>query len=270
MRHFVFLKSGIEHNVLLPPPDAQLLPGICWGSPPELFTPAYWYTQYLMCRSASFRSIHRIGQTFPEELTACLLGGYGIPAEVGLAAFCRLRDESLISELCTDQQLLERRLQEPLCVNGRWVRYRFWRQKAMYLSTAYSSLKTNELPTGDALRLKTELMTLPGIGPKTASWIVRNWLGSDQVAILDIHVVRAGLLMKLFSPEDDVSKDYPRMEARFVSFSQALGVPTSDLDALIWGMMRATPKLVRRLLSAIVATQGKPLNQAEPIQSQEA
>jgi N-glycosylase/DNA lyase len=270
MRHFVFLKSGIEHNVLLPPPDAQLLPGICWGSPPELFTPAYWYTQYLMCHSASFRSIHRIGQTFPEELTACLLGGYGIPAEVGLAAFCRLRDESLISELCTDQQLLERRLQEPLCVNGRWVRYRFWRQKAMYLSTAYSSLKTNELSTGDALRLKTELMTLPGIGPKTASWIVRNWLGSDQVAILDIHVVRAGLLMKLFSPEDDVSKDYPRMEARFVSFSQALGVPTSDLDALIWGMMRATPKLVRRLLSAIAATQGEPLNQAEPIQSQEA
>jgi len=95
-------------------------------------------------------------------------------------------------------------------------------------------------------------------------------LGSDQVAILDIHVVRAGLLMKLFSPEDDVSKDYPRMEARFVSFSQALGVPTSDLDALMWGMMRATPKLVRRLLSAIVAMQGKPLNQAEPIQSQEA
>ena len=270
MQHFAFLNSGIEHNVLLPPPDAELLTGICWGNPPELFTPAYWYTQYLMRRSASSKATHRIGQTFPEELTACMLGGYGIPAEVGLAAFSRLRDESLISELCTDQQLLARRLQDPLRVKGRWVRYRFWRQRAMYLSTAYGAIKTNEVPTGDAVKLKTELMNLPGIGPKTASWIVRNWLGSDQVAILDIHVVRAGLLMNLFSPEDDVSKDYPRMEARFISFSQALGVPTSDLDALIWGMMRATPRLVRRLLSATMATQGKPLNQAAPIQLQEA
>jgi thermostable 8-oxoguanine DNA glycosylase len=269
MQHFAFLKSGVEHNVLLPPPDAQLLPGICWGNPCELFTPAYWYAQYLMCRSATSKLSHRIGQTFPEELTACLLGGYGIPAEVGLAAFCRLRDESLISELCTDQRLLERRLQEPLCVKGRWVRYRFWRQKAIYLSAAYSTIKMHELPTSDAVKLRTELMTLPGIGPKTASWIVRNWLESDQVAILDIHVVRAGLLMKLFLPEDDVSQDYPRMEAKFISFSQALGVPTSDLDALIWAMMRATPKLVRRLLSATVSPQQQPLNQAGPIQSQE-
>ena len=113
-------------------------------------------------------------------------------------------------------------------------------------------------------------MTLPGVGPKTASWIVRNWLGSDQVAILDIHVVRAGLLMNLFSPEDDVSKDYPCMEAKFISFSQALGVPTSDLDALIWWMMRTTPKLVRRLLNPTVAAQGRPLNQAGPIQSLDA
>jgi len=269
MQLFVFLKSGVEHKVLLPPPDAELLPGICWGSPCELFTPAYWYAQYLMSHSASFKSSHRIGRTFAEELTACLLGGYGIPAEVGLAAFRRLRDESLISELCTDQQLLERRLREPLCVKGRRVRYRFWRQKAIYLSGVYSTLKTKDLPTGDAIKLKTELMTLPGIGPKTASWIVRNWLGSDQVAILDIHVVRAGLLMKLFSPEDNVSKHYPDMEARFISLSQALGVPTSDLDALIWGMMRETPKLVSRLLGATLAMPRQPSNQAGPIRSQE-
>ncbi len=269
MPHFAFLKNGVEHNVQLPPPEAELLPGIHFGNPCALFTPAYWYAQYLMRGSANTRSgAHRIGQTFAEELTACILGGYGIPAEVGLAAFCRLRDESLISELCTDEQLLERRLQEPLWVKGRSVKYRFWRKKAMYLSAAYSAIRTQEIPINDALKLRTKLMTLPGVGLKTASWIVRNWLGSDQVAILDIHVVRAGLLMNLFSPEDDVSKDYPRMEAKFISFSQALGVPTSDLDALIWGMMRTTPKLVRRLLNPLpVAAQARPLNQAGPIQS---
>lgn len=32
------------------------------------------------------------------------------------------------------------------------------------------------------------------IGPKTASWIVRNYRKSDCVAIIDIHIHRAGLL----------------------------------------------------------------------------
>ncbi|MGE5111192.1 MAG: hypothetical protein ACM3JB_10080 [Acidobacteriaceae bacterium] len=271
MQQFAFLKNGVEHTMQLPPPETELLPGIHWGNPCALFTPAYWCAQYLMRGSANMGSgVHRIGQTFAEELTACILGGYGIPAEVGLAAFYRLRDESLISELCTDEQLLEGRLQEPLRVGCRFVKYRFSHQKAVYLSAAYRAIKTQEIPTDDALKLRAKLITLPGIGPKTASWIVRNWLGSDQVAILDIHVVRAGLLMNLFTPEDDVGKDYIRMEARFISFSQALGVPTSDLDALIWGMMRATPKLVRRLLSPPVVAQGRSLNQEGPIRSPEA
>ena len=111
-------------------------------------------------------------------------------------------------------------------------------------------------------------MTLPGVGAKTASWIVRNWLGSDQVAILDIHVVRAGLLMNLFSPQDDVRKNYPCMEAKFITFSRALGVPTSGLDALIWKMMRTTPKLVKRLLNrTAVAAQERPSTPATPILS---
>lgn len=269
MQHFAFLKNGVEHDVLLPPPEAELLSGINWGNPCELFTPAYWYAQYLMRGAVNTKSGgHRIGQTFAEELTACILGGYGIPAEIGLAAFCRLREESLISGLCTDQQVLERRLQEPLWVQGRFVKYRFWRKKAMYLSAAFGAIKTQEFSTSDALMLKTRLMALPGVGPKTASWVVRNWLGSDQVAILDIHVVRAGLLMNLFSPEDDVARDYPSMEAKFISFSQALGVPTSDLDALIWGMMRTTPKLIKRLLNQMpAAAQSRSSSLARPIQS---
>jgi thermostable 8-oxoguanine DNA glycosylase len=269
MQFFTFLKNGIELSVQLPAPDTELVPGVNWGTPCALFTPAYWYAQYLMRGAANTTSgEHRIGQTFAEEMTACILGGYGIPAEIGLAAFCRLREESLISDLCTDQQLLERRLQAPLCVMGRSVKYRFWRQKAKYLSVAYSAIKTQEFPTDDALMLRTKLMALPGVGPKTASWIVRNWLGSDQVAILDVHVVRAGLLMNLFSPQDDVRKNYPCMEAKFITFSRALGVPTSGLDALIWKMMRTTPKLVRRLLNrTAVAAQARSSTPATPIQS---
>lgn len=269
MQHFTFLKNGAEHELQLPSADTELLRGIAWGNPCALFTPAYWYTQYLMRSSADTEpQKHRIGQTFAEEITACILGGYGIPAEIGLAAFYRLRGEGLISDLCTDRQLLERRLREPVDLKGRSATYRFWRQKAAYLAAAYSELKTQEFPPNDALALRNKLMTLSGVGPKTASWIVRNWLGSDQVAILDIHIVRAGLLVNLFSADDHVNRDYIAMESKFLAFSRALVVPTSDLDALIWGMMRRTPRLVRRLLDRVPASsQSRSSIQATPSQS---
>src|ERR1700691_3870619 len=180
MQHLALLKGGLEHRIQLPPPATEVMPGIQWGEACALFTPAYWYVQYLLRDGEeTVPTKHRIGQTFPEELTACILGGYGIPAEVGLAAFYRLRQESLISDLCSDQELLERRLQEPLSVNGRLITYRFWRQKAKYLSAAFDALKAESFYTADPLALKIKLMALPGIGAKTASWVVRNWLGSN-------------------------------------------------------------------------------------------
>ena len=57
-------------------------------------------------------------------------------------------------------------------------------------------------------------MTLPGIGPKTASWIVRNWMNSDAVAILDIHIVRAGMLMNLYCQGGRVERHYLEIEAK--------------------------------------------------------
>ena len=248
MQQFMFLKDDTECVVQLPPTDTELLPGVRWGHPCALFTPAYWFTQHLMSSRESNSSRHRIGQTFLEEITACILGGYGIPAEVGLAAFEHLRKEGVISSLCTDQRLLECRLQEPIQLDGRTITYRFWRQKATYLAAAYRAMQERDFSTDEPVALRNALMTLPGVGPKTASWIVRNWLGSDEVAILDIHIVRAGILAGLFEPDEDVSKNYIRMETKFIAFSRALGVQTSDLDALIWRMMRTTPRLVMHLI----------------------
>jgi endonuclease III len=42
------------------------------------------------------------------------------------------------------------------------------------------------------------LLSIEGIGPKTASWIVRNVMGSDDVAIIDIHILRACTGMGVF------------------------------------------------------------------------
>jgi len=249
MPQFTYLTGDDTQTVDMPAPTYEVIPGVQWGDPCALFTPAYWYTQFLMRQgNEDCPRSHRVGSTFEEELTVCLLGGYGIPAEVGLAAFDRLKDEGIIRALSADCILLEQLLREPLNVGGRSVRYRFWRQKARYLAAAYAVLQETNLPMQDAVLLRNTLMQIPGIGSKTASWIVRNWLGSNEVAILDIHIVRAGMLARVFSPTDCVTRHYLKMERRFVAFASAVLVPTSDLDALIWATMRTTPRLVMRLL----------------------
>ncbi len=248
MQEFTYLKGTEEFMLSLPDADTEILKNVRWGDPCALFTPAYWCTQYLMRDHNSAPNRHRIGHSFAEEVAACLLGGHGIPAEVGNAAFARLKQEGLIQELCDNTDSIEKALHEPLQIGNRLIRYRFWRQKAKYLASAFHHLRSEDLPLEHAVNLRNKLLTWCGIGPKTASWIVRNWLNSDAVAILDIHVVRAGMLMNLYRQEEEVEKHYLQMEEKFLILAAKLTVPTSDLDALIWSSMRSTPHLVARLL----------------------
>src|SRR5579862_888133 len=200
MPSFCYLKDNEIVRRKIPSPEAIVVPGVIWGRPDALFTPAYWMTQYWMRGYDRRQRGHRIGQTLEEEIVLCLLGGHGIPAEVGIAAFDRLRKRGLISAEVHDEATISANLREPLIVAGRQVRYRFWAQKARYIAAALQAMKSEVLSCESAREMRLSLMQLPGIGPKTASWIVRNWLNSSEVAILDVHIVRAGQLMNLFPP----------------------------------------------------------------------
>lgn len=248
MPTFSFLKDEIVVQRPVAPPNEELLPGVCWGTPEALFTPAYWLVQCWMREGSLIPRRHSLGETLEEEVVACLLGGHGIPAEVAFAAFDRLRSRGLISQQHAQDDLISKHLREPLTVSGRQVVYRFWSQKARYIVGAIRTLNEKPAPQNSAYDLRNYLLAVPGIGFKIASWVVRNWLGSDEVAILDIHIVRAGQLMNLYSAKDRVDRDYLDMERRFLSLARAMAVHASDLDALIWFEMRRTPKLVARLL----------------------
>ena len=63
-------------------------------------------------------------------------------------------------------------------------------------------------------------------------------MGSDEVAILDIHIIRAGLLMGLFERPIRLPKDYEILERRFLQFCSALGAKPSLVDAVMWRAMR--------------------------------
>jgi thermostable 8-oxoguanine DNA glycosylase len=233
---YAVLDGAICH-LQLPPPKTSVLPNIRWGSFDELLTPAYWKGQAWQHQRLGTYQDLRLGRSLIEELAACLLGGYGMPAELGLAAYRRLRDRGLLIAVPKVKEV-ERALSEPfLTPGGQRRHYRFPHQKARYLVASLKELLEIE-PPADDLALRNLLMTFPGIGPKTASWIVRNHRGSDAVAIIDVHILRAGRHLGLFPTSWEPQRHYIQLESAFIQFATALGVRAAILDALMWDYMR--------------------------------
>lgn len=258
MQRVIGGSEGIYRFLELPDPDVWLMPGVRWGSFEHALTPAFWVTQAWQEGEPTYG--FALCANLVEEVVTCLLGGHGAPAEVGLAASARvidaLRETGHGRMSLNDAQAL---LTAPLTVNGRPVRYRFANQRAKYLVGCLDGLA--RLPEAELadLELRNALCALPGIGPKTASWIVRNRRGSDAVAILDLHIVRACIHMKVFPEGADPARRYFDLEARFLEFCERAHTRASVVDAVMWATMRKMSRSMLKLLVDPPATAGEPL-----------
>lgn len=229
-----------------PEPTDQVLPGVTWGDCNRLFTPAYWKLQYLFYEEDSrFTIDYRLGENLFEEVVACLLGGFGLKAEIGLAAFRRLREQNLIRRYITPGKIVES-LTEPLSVGEKRIRYRFPNQKAKYIAAFLNRDDLDIIPTADDHSLRAWLLSVSGIGPKTASWITRNYLDSEKVAIIDVHIVKACIYMGLFPKDLDIVNDYFILEKTFLLFCERLCVNPSRMDALMWLQMKESGAILSK------------------------
>jgi len=98
------------------------------------------------------------------------------------------------------------------------------------------------------LAFREWLLEFRGIGRKTASWITRNFLGYQRVAIIDVHLFRACVLMGVFSSKDDVGRHYSILESRYLTLADGLGVDPQILDAVVWKTMRSAGDFAINLL----------------------
>ena len=241
--------AGKVVSFTLPGADEPVLPGVPWGRADVLFSSAYWAG--ILCTSAPAPPRHRLTDSLRDELALCLLGGFGMPAEVGLAAFARLRGARILDEARLDVVSVARILRQPLDLgNGRRARYRFPEQKARYLVAALRDFDSGGISESSPILLRDRLLELTGVGWKTASWVTRNWLAADEVAILDVHVMRAGYLAGVFDRVTWRPIDYPALERRFLDWAKALGVPAADFDAVIWREMRSCGRLASATIKA--------------------
>jgi thermostable 8-oxoguanine DNA glycosylase len=222
---------------------------IRWGKTDHLGSCAYWTTQ-----AAAFGPSPSLAQTetLAQEVVFCLLGGYGITYAVNDAAYRALSVAGL-TQGTPNASDIEAVLREPLTLaQGERRRYRFPAQRAARVATALRMLDGTSEPR-DALKLRDWLCGLPGVGLKTASWIVRNRHGDDRIAVIDVHVRRAGLAAGFFAPEWTLPRDYRSFELAFCAVARLGGVSAAALDAVMWQQLQALGRARHLLIGATTA-----------------
>ena len=214
-----------------------------------LYTNAFWKLQYEIYEEYYDKIIWDEKETnYIEEIVACLLGGFGFRAEIGWAAFNKLKTRKLIRRDVSFEKLVDT-LSEPIQIGNMWIHYRFPVQKSRYVYNFLSRSDLDNAPLEDDLEFRTWLLTINGIGPKTASWITRNVLHSDNVAIIDIHLYRAGVLTGFINPDLDIRKDYFEIEKCFINYCHLINVKPSIMDMIMWTNMKNTNKIAINLIN---------------------
>ena len=205
-----------------------------WGRYEVFGTPAFWVDQTVReCYSDKVAEMaSRTG--IESEIVFCLLGGFGVTAELAHAAYQAVL-ELLDVEPAPGAETIEERLRQPL--PGGWGHYRFPKQRAERISNALRQIRAQP-PPNDPIELRPYLIQLHGVGPKTAAWIVRNVTGCADVAIIDIWLIRALTWIGIFKPEWRVEKHYERFEDVFLQFASHGNVQPGALDLCIWEYSR--------------------------------
>lgn len=205
-----------------------------WGRFDAVGSAAYWVNQTVRGNYVDRVATLARGTDVVSETLFCLLGGFGITAESAQAAHGVVLDV-LEADPAPAAERIEQALRRPL--PGGLGRYRFPRQRAVRIADAVSRLRVSPPPTEPA-QLRKYLLGLNGIGPKTAAWIVRNVIGSAEVAIVDIWLIRALTQAGIFWPEWRVDRHYDRFEEAFLQYAAHGRVRPGPLDLCIWEQAR--------------------------------
>ncbi len=192
------------------------------------------------------------------ELVSCILGSQ-VSFEHAQAAASHLNSTRLLDITNTTQipkdfedniaYALSLPIYPPFDYSGRGSKYRYYRMRANHIR------RTAELIYGRGNSLHNILVTLKdpvktrfkiiattiGIGPKQASLFLRNIYYTDNLAILDSHVLRY-MILHDFIPKipQAISKltTYELIESILQRYAKDIQVKLSYLDRAIWVVMR--------------------------------
>lgn len=211
-----------------------------WGRFDTFGSAAYWVDQTIRFGYEQRVPAKLHGPADLEsEVVFCLLGGFGVRAEDAAEAHARVMPTIATSRV-VDAGSIEVLLRGR-SAGGEGNSHRFPHQRAQRIAAAVQGMRNEPVPR-EPLSLRDRLLKLPGIGPKTAAWIVRNYAGSDEVAIIDIWLVRMLTWNGVFQRTWDVRRNYGFYETAFLSYAQQGNVRPAALDLCIWDQARRLGK----------------------------
>jgi N-glycosylase/DNA lyase len=190
-----------------------------------------------------------------DEMTFCLLGGHGIPFELALSASEKVETMRMMHPAWSQGSLFERLRSElsqpqflPLRRSGELRKYRYPTRKAELLVRAREwmlsfpdLLSVLESQVSDQQRRQI-LCECPGVGLKTASWILRNLGLGDRLAILDIHVMRALAEVGKIT-QQQLPGDYEEIESIFLGWCADQGANAAAFDLFLWDWQRGALRI---------------------------
>ena len=187
------------------------------------------------------------------EMLFCLMGGFGITYEHGRSAAEVIWQLRPFSDEWEDDDLFEAVADalmqpqfQPAKADGTLRRYRFPLRKASTVVNARNWLHENR-PLHQRLRLmgncrerRTFLSDCPGIGLKTASWLLRNLGLGAELATIDVHVLRALSEAGRVPESMQMPRDYELVEEAFLEWCHELDASPAAFDLFVWHWQRGT------------------------------
>jgi N-glycosylase/DNA lyase len=127
-------------------------------------------------------------------------------------------------------------------------RYRFPNRAARLLGRIHSDfhrkgiqLQSTIASSSSPSEVRKQLMlSICGFGPKQATMFLRDCGVTDQLAIIDRHIVRYMYMLKLINsiPNRVAEPMYYGLETAFLAYAEYVGVAPGVLDWAIWVTMR--------------------------------
>ena len=204
----------------------------------------------LYCQAACRDEVVEIHE-IEDELLFCLLGGFGVTFEHGQSAYVTIRQLKPFSCDWKNEQLFEVILSEllrpqfePRRRDGSLRRYRFPKQKASVIVKARRWVHAQVPLDKHLVQLVSPkdrrrfLSECPGMGYKGASWLLRNLGLGNELAIIDVHVLRALLDARRIPQDARIPKDYEMAEEAFLAWCDELDAPAAAFDLFVWHWQR--------------------------------
>ncbi|MFF2089896.1 hypothetical protein [Paenibacillus sp. NPDC058174] len=192
-----------------------------------------------------------------DEFFFVLLGGFGISYELNLSGLQILKDQNLFKKdyyKCKDKLLIiEEKIREQFSkkqfvganLNGHLRKYRYLDTKPKIISNGgYWLWEKCEWELYDKLHdlnasaSRLWLCNCPGIGMKSASWLLRNTGFNEDCAVFDVHILRFLSYLGFHVPNQLTEKVYLSLEDALRRVCNNVGVTLGKMDYLLWLLSR--------------------------------